>query len=248
MLHPRVIPVLLLKDKGLVKTTQFQNPRYVGDVVNAIHIFNDKQVDELVLLDITATIEHREPDFDRIMQIADECFVPFTYGGGITRLEQITRLIRNGCEKVIINSALSPSLLRAAADKFGSQAIVASIDYRQNQVYINGGRTPIGIDPVTRVLQCVDSGCGEVLLNSIERDGMRAGYDLELIRKVSPLCSVPLTVCGGAGSLAHFREALDCGASAVAAGSFFVFYGKQKAVLISYPTPSEKEMLEKVAC
>ena len=246
MLLPRVIPVLLLKGHGLVKTVQFNNPSYVGDVINAVHIFNDKQVDELVLLSING----EPPDMERIMGISDECFVPFAYGGGITTLEQITQLVRNGCEKVVLNSALitHPTLLPAAAEKVGSQAVAACIDYRQNQVYINNGRIPTGVDPISHALRCIAQGCGEILLQSIDRDGTYRGYDLDMIRQMSGLCSVPLTVCGGASSLKDMRDALDCGASAVAAGSFFVYHGKKKAVLISYPTREEKKVLYEQHC
>lgn len=247
MTKARVIPVLLLKGKGLVKTTKFKNPVYVGDPVNAIRIFNDKGADELMLLDITATPEKRDPDFRLIEEIASECFMPLGYGGGVRTIEQMGRILQSGVEKICINSAAlaGPELVRRGAERFGSQAIVVSIDAKRKllggyEVYGNGGRKAAGRDPVSHAREAVAAGAGEILINSMDRDGTGAGYDLELLRAVAEAVDVPVIACGGAGNVAHMREAVDRGhASAVAAGSMFVFHGKHRAVLISYPSAEE---------
>lgn len=242
MLTTRVIPCLLLQGSGLVKTVKFTNPRYVGDPINAVRIFNEKEVDELVFLDITATREGREPNFDLVRVIAGETFMPFGYGGGISNLDHIKRLFSLGVEKVILNSApaANTDLVTEAAALAGSQSIVVSIDAKQNIwgkyiVYTHGGTVATKQDPVSYARQMERAGAGEILLNAIERDGTMSGYDLDLIRMVSESVGVPVVAVGGAGELHHFREAVDYGASAVAAGSMFVFHGKRRAVLITYP-------------
>lgn len=249
MLKTRVIPCLLLKSDGLVKTVKFSQPKYVGDPINAVKIFNEKEVDELVFLDITATIENRKPPFDLISRIASECFMPFCYGGGITTVEDIAELFKLGVEKVAINTQAlrNPSLIERAAESFGSQSIVVSIDAKKNlfgkyRVFMHGGRKSAKIDPVSFAKQMEAAGAGELLLNSIDRDGTGQGYDLELIRTVSESVRIPVIACGGAGKLDDFSEAVkDAGASAVAAGSLFVFQGPHRAVLITYPATSELE-------
>jgi cyclase len=249
MLKTRVIPCLLLKNGGLVKTVKFKDPKYVGDPINAVKIFNDKEVDELIFLDTTATIENRKPPINLISQIATECFMPFCYGGGIKTVEDIAQLFALGVEKVAINtqSVLNPSLIKQASDLFGSQSIVVSIDVKKNlfgkhRVYTHGGRKSTKLDPVDFAVQMQELGAGELFLNSIDRDGTMQGYDLDLIRKVSESVSIPLIACGGAGSLDHFAEAITKGgASAVSAGSFFVFQGTHRAVLITYPPLRELE-------
>jgi cyclase len=239
----RVIPCLLLRSNGLVKTIKFKNPVYVGDPINAVKIFNEKEVDELIFLDIDATRNRTEPLYHIIKNIASECFMPFCYGGGINRLDQIEKIIELGTEKVCINSAayLQPELVKKAVEKFGSSTIVVSIDVKKNifgkyRVYINGGTKDTKQHPAEYVKKIESLGAGEIFLNSIDRDGTMAGYDLDLIKMVSGTVSIPVIVCGGAGHLQDFKEAITIGgASAVSAGSFFVFQGKRRAVLITYP-------------
>lgn len=249
MLRTRVIPCLLLKNEGLVKTVKFKHPKYVGDPINAVKIFNEKEVDELIFLDTTATIENRKPPVNLISQIASECFMPFCYGGGIKSVEDIAGLFTLGVEKVAINSQAvgNPSLIKRASELFGNQSIVVSIDVKKNlfgkyRVFTHGGRKSTKLDPVDFAVQMEDTGAGEIFLNSIDRDGTQQGYDLELIRKVSESVTIPVIACGGAGSLDDFADAVKRGgASAVSAGSFFVFQGSHRAVLITYPPIKELE-------
>ncbi|SNB45056.1 AglZ/HisF2 family acetamidino modification protein [Geobacter sp. DSM 9736] len=248
MLRTRVIPCLLLKGQGLVKTQKFKDPKYVGDPINAIKIFNEKEVDELVLLDIAASVEEREPNFKIIEEVASECFMPLGYGGGIRSLEQIKTIFSLGVEKVIINTSAhdSPDLVRAASDTFGSQSIVVSIDVKKNffgkyEVHTLSGSRNTKQDPVQYALEMEQRGAGELILNSVDRDGMMAGYDLQLVCRVAGAVGVPVIACGGAGNVAHLAEAAARGASALAAGSMFVFQGKHRAVLISYPERKELE-------
>lgn len=244
MLKARVIPCLLLKDGGLVKTKQFKKPVYVGDPINAIRIFNDKEVDELVLLDISSCVDKREPDYKLIEKIAGECFMPLAYGGGIKTVEQIQQLLRLGVEKVVLNTSLhtSPDFVMEAVNRFGSQAITASIDVKKTffgryVVAVQGGRKVLNIDPVEFAKGTESLGIGEILLTSIDREGMMNGYDIDLIKSVASSVSVPVIASGGAGILSHFRDAIVGGhASAVSAGSMFVFYGPHRAVLVSYPS------------
>ncbi len=247
MLRPRVIPCLLLKNKGLVKTVKFQNPTYVGDPINAVRIFNDKEVDELIFLDITATIEHSPPPFEFISKIAGECFMPLSYGGGIRKIEDIKTILSLGVEKVCINSYAveNPGFIRAAADLAGSSSVVVALDVKKNsqdqyEVFTHSGTKPTGIHPVQWAVEMEKMGTGELLLNSIDQDGTMQGYDLELIRQVAEAVSVPVIACGGAGKISDLAQAVHAGrASAVAAGSMFVFHGKHRAVLINFPTPQE---------
>jgi len=247
MLRTRVIPCLLLKDQGLVKTVKFSDPTYVGDPINAVRIFNDKQVDELLFLDITASVEGRKPNFKVISEIASECFMPLGYGGGIRSLEDIGTLLVSGVEKACINSRVveNPALIKSASDAFGSQSIVVSIDVKKNLfgknvVYIYSGSRNTGLDPVEYAKQVEQLGAGEIFLNSIDRDGTMQGYDVDLVRKLSDAVTIPVVACGGAGKLSDIDEVLGKGgASAAAAGSLFVFDGKHRAVLISYPSKQE---------
>lgn len=247
MLRPRVIPCLLLKNKGLVKTVQFQNPVYVGDPINAVRIFNDKEVDELIFLDITASLERRPPPFEFISKIAEECFMPLCYGGGIRKLGDVKTILSLGVEKVCINSYAveNPNFIRAAADLAGSSSIVVALDVKKNsqgtyELYTYSGTKPTGIDPIQWATQMEKMGAGELLLNSIDRDGTMQGYDIELIKRVTEAVSVPVIACGGAGKISDLAQAVHEGkASAVAAGSMFVFHGKHRAVLINFPTPQE---------
>lgn len=243
----RVIPVLLLRGQGLVKTVKFKAPKYIGDPVNAVRIFNEKEVDELVFLDISATTEGRGPAFDVLADIAGEAFMPMAYGGGITTLDQVRRVFALGFEKIIINSAAygAPDLISEAAAVFGSQSIVGCIDVRHTllgryEVYSRSGsvRERIGLVDHLQALQ--QAGVGEILANSIDRDGTMTGYDLKLIREVSSRVSVPVIACGGAGGIDDFVQAVEQGyAAAVAAGSLFVFMGPHRAVLINYPERDE---------
>lgn len=247
MLRVRAIPCLLLKGQGLVKTVKFKDPKYVGDPINAIKIFNDKEVDELTLLDITASSEKRGPSFKIIEDVASECFMPLAYGGGIRTMDDIEKILAMGVEKVVLNNAAisNPGLIAEAARDVGSQSVVASIDVRKKlfggyEVMSGRGRVGTGRDPRSFAKMLVDLGAGEILLNSIDRDGTQSGYDIELIKLVADSVAVPLIAVGGARNLQDLAEATKVGgASAAAAGSLFVFHGRHRAVLISYPSYDE---------
>ena len=251
MLQIRVIPCLLYKNHGLVKTRKFTNEKYVGDPINAIRIFNEKEVDELILLDISATLKKEPPNIELIHDIAGECFMPLCYGGGITTVDQIESVFKVGVEKVAINTnaILNQSLIKEAVRVFGSQSIVFSLDVKKNifgkySVFTHGGRKNQKLDPVELSKTMENLGVGEILINSIDRDGMGDGYDLELIKNVSSAVNIPVIACGGAGRLEDFALAVNTGGvSAVAAGSFFVFHGKHRAVLITYPQIEDLENL-----
>jgi cyclase len=243
----RIIPCLLLRNNGLVKTVKFKESTYIGDPINTIKIFNEKEVDELFFLDIDATRLKREPPYELIQNIASECFMPFAYGGGIHSLYQIERIIKSGAEKVIINTHayLENNFLKEAVHQFGSSTIAVSMDVKKeflrgNVVYIKGGKQSTGTNPVDYAKKNESEGAGEILINSIDRDGVMEGYDIELIKSISGSVRIPVIACGGAGRLSDFSLAVkQGGASAVAAGSFFVFHGKRRAVLITYPSYSE---------
>ncbi|MBN8655557.1 MAG: imidazole glycerol phosphate synthase subunit HisF [Anaerolineae bacterium] len=247
MIRPRVIPALLLKGQGLVKTVKFKEPKYLGDPINIVRIFNDKEVDELVLLDITATPENRGPQFDLLKNITSEAFIPLAYGGGIRSMDDVRKLLSIGIEKLIMNTSAieNASLIRETADHAGSQAVVASIDVKKNflgkyEVFTRCGQKKTGLDPVKHAIEMEKMGAGEIIINSIDRDGTMQGYDVELVRRVADAVHVPVVACGGAGNLSHVSEVIKHGhASAAAAGSIFVFQGPLRGVLISYPTPKE---------
>jgi len=250
MLKHRVIPSLLLTNGRLVKTLKFANPKYVGDPVNAIRIFNDKEVDEIIVLDITASRERREPDYAMIERFAGECFMPLCYGGGIRTVEQAKRLSSLGVEKVCLQSAAydDPSLVTRIADHVGSQSVAVSVDIKRNWhgrplIYRAASRSTVGAPWLPFLERMVAAGAGEIVLNAVDRDGTMEGVDLELIRAASHAVGVPLIAVGGVGSLADIRAAVDAGASAVAAGAFFVFHGPHRAVLITYPRYHELEAL-----
>lgn len=243
MFRARVIPCLLLHGQGLVKTVRFKQPTYVGDPINAVRIFNDREVDELAFLDISATREHREPPFDLVRDIAGECFMPVCYGGGIRTVDHAHRLFSLGIEKVLINTAAeeSPALITEMANAFGSQSVMVGIDVGRDwlgrlRVYTRGGGRNTGRGPVEYAREMANRGAGEVFLNAIDRDGTMAGFDLELIREVARAVPIPLIACGGASSVGDLSAAVAAGASAVAAGSLFVFAGPRRAVLINYPS------------
>jgi cyclase len=244
MLKMRIMPCLLVSNGRLVKTVKFKNPAYVGDPVNAIKIYNEKEVDELILLDITATLEGRKPDFAFLSEVANECFMPLAYGGGVRDLDDIKRIFSLGIEKVAINSYAveNPAFIEKAAAIFGSQSILLSLDVKKNRfgkygVYTQGGRMGPSADPVSWAVEAERLGAGEILLNSIDRDGTMDGYDISLIKKVTEALHVPVIACGGAGKLHDFQAAVtEGGASAVAMGSMAVYQGKNKGVLINFPS------------
>lgn len=246
-LRHRVIPVLLLRGAGLVKTQKFNDAKYVGDPINAVRIFNEKEVDELVFLDIEATVSGRGPNLATLRNIASECFMPLCYGGGVRDLLVIEAILKTGVEKVAVNTALleQPDMVREAARIHGSSTIVASIDFKKGffgktEACTRAGRQGTGLTPVELAKRAEDLGVGEILLNSIDRDGTMAGYDIEVTKQVAEAVQVPVITCGGAGSLGHFRAAIhEAHASAVAAGAFFVFHGKHRAVLITYPSQAD---------
>jgi len=250
MLKHRVIPALLILNGGLVKTLKFKDPKYVGDPINAIRIFNDKEVDELMVLDITASKERREPNYSLIEEFAGECFMPLSYGGGVTNVEQAARIFGLGIEKICLQTAAlaKPDLVSELADRFGSQSVVVSIDIKRNwlgkpEIYGAAHGKTMREPWLQTVQRLVAAGAGEVLLNVVDRDGTLEGPDLALISAACSVLSVPLTVVGGVSSLADIKSAVDAGASAVAAGAFFVFHGPHRAVLITYPKYLDLEAL-----
>jgi len=247
MIIPRVIPCLLLKNKGLVKTLKFKQPKYLGDPINIVRIFNDKEVDELVLLDITATVDGRGPQFELLRNLTSECFMPLAYGGGIRTMDDVRTLLSIGIEKVILNTAAveNPGLIRMAADYAGSQAVVVSIDVKQDrlgrsEVFARSGQKATGLDPTLHARTAEAHGAGELLLNSIDRDGVMGGYHIELTRRIADAVGIPVVACGGAGKIQDLADVIHLGgASAAAAGSLFVFHGPLRGVLISYPSREE---------
>jgi len=246
VIRPRVIPCMLLKGEGLVKTVKFKDPKYLGDPINIVRIFNDKEVDELILLDILATTENRRPNFELLGKITSECFMPLGYGGGIRDMEDVKKLLAIGVEKFVLNTSAveNPSLIRQAADHAGSQAVVISMDVKKTlfgkyEVFTRAGKKGMGLDPVKFAVDMENHGAGEVFVNSIDRDGTMQGYDLELVGRVAESVTVPVVACGGAGNIQHLAEAVKAGASAAAAGSMFVFQGPLRGVLISYPAQED---------
>lgn len=245
MRRVRVMPVLLLADGGMVKTRRFAKAQYMGDPINAVKIFNEKQADELVLLDIEATSKGRV-EFDWIEEIVSEAFMPIAYGGGLNSLDQCAELFKRGVEKVVLNTAAveKPSLIAEIADRFGAQSVVVSIDARQNlwkrwKVYVKGATKETRYSPAEFARECERLGAGEIFLTAAEREGEFSGYDLGLVKSVTEAVGLPVVVNGGAGQVADFAPAVAAGASAVAAGSMFVFAAKGEGMLISYPSQSE---------
>lgn len=261
MFRPRIIPCLLLKDKGLVKTVQFKDPRYIGDPINAVRIFNDREADELIFLDILASgragISSSQGEssiaFELIAKISRECMMPLSYGGGIATIDDITRLFTIGVEKVIINSQAveNPELVREAGETFGNQSIIVSIDARNHhddsyEVISRGGTKPTGKDALGYAMEMEAAGAGELMITSIEKDGTMSGYDIPLIKIIADSVNIPVIAAGGAGKTEDLKRAYTEGhASAMAAGSLFVYHGRKKAVLINYPKRTE---LEAVFC
>jgi len=249
MLRPRIIPCLLVHKKGLVKTVQFKNPKYVGDPLNAVKIFNEKEADELMVVDIDASVEGNEPDYQLIKNIASECRMPLCYGGGVKTVEQAQKIINLGAEKVALSSALvnNIDLVTKIGRVIGNQSVVAVIDvkkrglFKKNEVYVLNGEKATGLDPVEYAKKLATKGVGEIVINSIDQDGIMKGYDYDLVEKIKSQVNLPVTALGGAGSLEDIEELIQkFGVIGAAAGSFFVFKGVYKAVLISYPSPQQK--------
>lgn len=252
MLRPRIIPTLLIHGGGLVKTVQFGQPTYVGDPINAVRIFNEKEVDELLVADIDATVEGRPPDYSLIARLAAECRMPFCYAGGVRTPEEIERIISLGVEKVALGSALvqSPELISEAARRVGSQSVVAVLDVRKTgrpgcyEVFTHNGKRGTGLEPGALAAAVAANGAGEILVNAIDRDGMLTGYDLDLIDLIRRSVTTPITALGGVGNFDHIKALIDrhhvIGA---AAGSLFVFKGRLRAVLINYPRREQKDAL-----
>lgn len=249
MFRPRLIPVLTLKGKGLVKTIRFNktNARYIGDPINAVRIFNDLEADELIFLDITATLEGRCIAIDLVRTIGEEAYMPFAVGGGISNMEQVKALIAAGAEKLVFNTCAitNPELIRQAAGLIGNQSVIVCIDVKKNlwgrQKACSWGGKKMIDEPITELAQrMADLGAGELIIQSIDRDGTQSGYDIELIGLVSNSVAIPVVACGGAANLSDFRQAVDQGgAAAVAAGSMFVYHGLRNAVLVNYPSKAE---------
>lgn len=246
--RPRVIPCLLIDGLGLVKTTKFKDRTYLGDPINTVRIFNEKGADELVLLDINASVRDSTPQFDLLEEIASEAFMPLGYGGGVRSIDDIRRILSLGYEKVVLNTsaALGGDFLDSATQAFGRSTIVVSIDVRRPrlgsaEVVATGATRKVPGDPVSYARQAAARGAGELFLTAVDRDGTQKGYDLDLIRAVSAAVDVPVVACGGAGSIDDLGAAVAAGASAAAAGSLFVFNGRHRAVLITYPRDAELE-------
>jgi len=253
VLKPRIIPVLLLYNGGLIKTIRFNDPKYVGDPLNAVRIFNEKEVDELIVLDINASTLKKDPEYKLIAQLAEECRMPLCYGGGVKYVEQLERIVSLGVEKVAIGSAAieTPSLIEEAAKRVGSQSVVVVMDVKKTgliqkryEIFTHNGKRSTGLSPTDIAVQAESAGAGELLINSIDQDGIMAGYDMALIDQVHSKINMPLTVLGGAGSLADLQQLLrKYSLIGAAAGSLFVFKGKYRAVLIQYLTSEEKQTL-----
>lgn len=251
MLRPRIIPCLLVHNKGLVKSVQFKNHKYVGDPINAVRIFNEKESDELMVVDIDATVEGREPDYKMIENLAMECRMPLCYGGGIKTVEQAQRIFALGVEKIAVSSAAvsHPELVSKIADRVGSQSVVVVLDVKKKmfggyELYVNNGLKSTGKNPFEFAAQIEKMGAGEIVINSIDQDGMMKGYDMALVEKIRKSISLPLTILGGAGSLQDIGSLIkNYGVIGAASGSLFVFKGVYKAVLINYPNWDEKDKL-----
>lgn len=254
MLRPRIIPSLLVQDNGLVKTVNFRNPKYVGDPINAVRIFNDKGVDELAIFDIDATVLKREPNYSLIERLASQSMMPLCYGGGVKTVEQAQRIFSLGIEKIALSSAVleNPLLITEISERVGSQSVIVVLDVKKKllggyEIFTHNGKKGTGINPIIFAEKAQRLGAGEIVINSIDKDGLMKGYDLDLIDKVREKITVPMTVLGGAGSLEDMEKVIDKhGVIGVAAGSLFVFKGPYKAVLINYPTQLQKNKIFKI--
>jgi cyclase len=255
MLRPRIIPSLLIHENGLVKTLNFKNPKYVGDPINAVRIFNEKEVDELAVFDIDATVAGKDPDYALIEKLANQSRMPICYGGGVKTVEQAQKIFGLGIEKIALSSAVieNPDLIGKIAERVGSQSVIVVLDIKKKlfggyEIYTHNGKKASGINPVKFAEEAEKLGAGEIIINSIDQDGVMKGFDMTLIDRISEKISIPITVLGGAGSLQDIKKVIDRhGIIGVAAGSLFVFKGVYKAVLINYPTKKEKEELYKKA-
>lgn len=254
MLYPRIIPCLLVHNRGLVKTVKFKDPKYVGDPINAVKIFNEKEVDELIVVDIDASAQNNEPDYKMIENLAAECRMPFCYGGGIKTVEQAQRIFNLGVEKIAISSVAvaNPAIVSDIAERVGNQSVVVVMDVHKRslsgkyEIMTYNGTKNTGLNPVEFAKEMEKRGAGEIVLNSIDLDGSMKGYDLNLIQKIRDAIHIPMTVLGGAGSLEDIGTVIkQHGIIGAAAGSLFVFKGKYRAVLISYPGKTEKEQIIK---
>lgn len=252
MLRPRIIPCLLVHEEGLVKTVSFKNPKYVGDPINAVKIFNEKESDELIVLDIDATVNGVEPDYKLIADLAAECRMPLCYGGGIRTVAQAKRIISLGVEKIAISAAAieNPELIRQIADEIGSQSVVVVLDVKKRMlskeydVFLHNGRKNTKLNAVEVAQKAEALGAGEIVINSIENDGQMKGYDLALAEKIRAAVKLPITILGGAGSLDDVAQLIRaCGVLGASAGSLFVFKGAYKAVLINYPNVQQRDEL-----
>lgn len=254
MLRPRIIPSLLIQDNGLVKTVNFKNPKYVGDPINAVRIFNEKEVDELAIFDIDATAKGLEPNYSLIERIANQSRMPLCYGGGVKTVEQAQKIFGLGIEKIALSSEVlhNPELITQIANRVGAQSVIVVLDVKKKlfggyEVYTHNGKKSTGINPFDFAEKAQRLGAGEIIINSIDQDGVMKGFDMNLIDKVRDKISLPLTVLGGAGELQHIQQVIHKhGVIGVAAGSLFVFKGVYKAVLINYPEKGEKEKLYKI--
>lgn len=253
MLRPRIIPCLLLQDNGLVKTVNFKKPKYVGDPINAVRIFNEKEVDELAIFDIDATVLNNEPNYSLIERISNQSRMPLCYGGGIKTIEQAKRIFSLGIEKIALSSSVvdNPNLITQIGNQVGSQSVIVVLDVKKKlfggyEVFTHNGKKATGIDPFKFINNAQNLGAGEIVINSIDRDGLMKGYDLGLIERVRKTTTLPVTVLGGAGSIAHIAEVIEKnGIIGASAGSLFVFKGPYKAVLINYPNSQQKNILYK---
>ena len=250
MLTTRIIPILLIREQSLVKTYRFSKHKYIGDPVNTVRIFNELMVDELCLLDITRNNENK-PNFTLLSKLADECFMPLSYGGGIQTMHQAKSIFEIGFEKIIVNSACysEPNLISKLSEKYGEQAVIVSIDVKKNIfgnyfVYSNNGNKRQAISPEHAAVYFEECGAGEIILTNIDREGTYSGYDTEIINKVSAAVSVPVIANGGVGKLEHFKDGKRAGASALGAGSYFMFQKKDMGVLIKYLTEQEKSSID----
>jgi cyclase len=252
MLRPRIIPSLLIKNKGLVKTVNFSKWKYIGDPINAVKIFNEKEVDELVVFDIDATVNNMEPDYVMIQNLAMECRMPFCYGGGVKTVAQAIKIIKLGVEKVAISSAAieNPELVSIIAEQVGSQSVVVVLDVKENvqenryELWTHNGKKNTGKDPVEFAKELEKLGVGEIIINSINNDGVMKGFDITIVQKIRDVVTVPITVLGGAGSNKDIEQLIQAfGIIGAAAGSLFVFKGVFKAVLINYPNRLEKKKI-----
>lgn len=246
MIRERIMPCLLMEDGGLVKTIKFSNPRYIGDPINAIHIFNEKNIDEMIIVDIKATATGHI-DFDLLEELASEAFMPLTYGGGIKTIEDIKRILKSGFEKVVINYSFfeNSNLIKQASALFGSQSISVGLDVKKNlfgkyKVFRLNGKEKTGFDPIDAAILAEDCGAGEIFLNNIDKDGTMSGYDINLVNKITNAIEIPVVACGGAGNINDIAELFSkTKVSGAAVGSLFIYFGKHKAVLINVPSEEE---------